>query len=116
MTQQHQSAEWAQSEALRLADAIEGKATRTWTREEIASELRRLHSRVQELERESDGLRRDAERFRFADESDNDFAICYWDEQQGNGGEWMCNGSKGYSLDVLDAAIRARGAQGEGND
>jgi hypothetical protein len=29
--------------ALRLADALEGRAKRVWTREEVAAELRRLH-------------------------------------------------------------------------
>jgi hypothetical protein len=30
-------------EALRLADALEGRAERAWTRAEVAAELRRLH-------------------------------------------------------------------------
>ena len=36
-------------EALRLADALEGRATRAWTREEAATELRRLHALNAEL-------------------------------------------------------------------
>ena len=41
-----------QPEALRLANAIEGLATKAWTREEVAAELRRLHARIAELEQE----------------------------------------------------------------
>ena len=37
-------------EALRLADCLKGNATTSWTREEVATELCRLHARVQELE------------------------------------------------------------------
>lgn len=130
-----------QPEALRLADELdevhqgyadEGPSTFS----EAAAELRRLHhentalqqgydaarleieslhARVQELEREAHSLRKDAERFRFANESEEDFAICYWDENMGNGGEWMCYSDKGDAIEVLDAAIRASGAQGESN-
>jgi hypothetical protein len=39
-----------QPEALFLADALEGRATRAWTREEAAAELRRLHDHTQMLE------------------------------------------------------------------
>lgn len=38
------------SEALRLADALEGRAERSWTRAEAAAELRRLHDHTQMLE------------------------------------------------------------------
>lgn len=76
-------------------------------------EIESLHARVQELEREAHSLRKDAERFRFANESEEDFAICYWDENMGNGGEWMCYSDKGDAIEVLDAAIRASGAQGD---
>jgi predicted site-specific integrase-resolvase len=38
------------SEALRLADALEGRAERAWTRAEAAAELRRLHDHTQMLE------------------------------------------------------------------
>ena len=38
-----------QPEALRLADALEGRATRAWTREEVAAKLRRLHAVNAEL-------------------------------------------------------------------
>jgi hypothetical protein len=37
-------------EALRLADALEGRAERAWTRAEVAAELRRLHDHTQMLE------------------------------------------------------------------
>jgi predicted Ser/Thr protein kinase len=36
-------------EALRLAEALEGKATAPWTREEAAAELRRLHAEVERM-------------------------------------------------------------------
>ncbi len=36
-------------EALRLADALEGRAERAWTRAEAAAELRRLHALNGEL-------------------------------------------------------------------
>ena len=39
-----------QTEALRLADALEGNARTAWTREEAAAELRRQHARIAELE------------------------------------------------------------------
>ncbi len=59
------------------------------------------------------GLAVDAARFRFANDSEEDFAICYWDETMGYSGEWMCNGSKGHSVEVLDRAIEtARAKQG----
>lgn len=127
-----------QPEALRLAEILEGDYCPDWFYEqgvdEVAAELRRLHAenttlqqgydaarleiealhaRVQELEREAHSLRKDAERFRFANESEEDFAICYWDENMGNGGEWMCYSDKGDAIEVLDAAIRASGAQGD---
>jgi hypothetical protein len=35
-----------QPEALWLADALEGRATRAWTREQVAARLRRLHALV----------------------------------------------------------------------
>lgn len=91
-----------------------------------AAELRRLHAenellrgslkkandQAEHFEREwylrgdeIEDLKKDAERFRFANDSEEDFAICYWDESMGNGGEWMCNGYKGDSIDLLDAAI-----------
>ena len=38
-----------QPEALRLADALEGRAERAWTRVEAAAELRRLHALNAEL-------------------------------------------------------------------
>lgn len=59
-----------------------------------------------ELEQYLRNLKRDAERFRFANDSEEDFAICYWDTTMGNGGEWMCFGSKGDSIDLLDKAIK----------
>ena len=37
-------------DALRLADCLEGNATTPWTREEAATELRRQHARIVELE------------------------------------------------------------------
>lgn len=66
---------------------------------DAAAELRRLHA-------ENEALRVDAERFRFANDSDEDFAICYWDDKMGSGGEWMCNGYKGNAIDLLDSAIK----------
>ncbi len=38
-----------QPEALWLADALEGRATRAWTREEVAAKLRRLHAENETL-------------------------------------------------------------------
>lgn len=114
----------AQPKALRLADALDGSALRVDN--EAAAELRRLHTenealrsspkkandQAEHFEREwylrgdeNEALKRDAERYRFANDSEEDFAICYWDESMGYGGEWMCNGSKGNSIDLLDAAI-----------
>jgi hypothetical protein len=40
-----------QPEALWLADALEGRATRAWTREEVAAKLRRLHAVEEEWAR-----------------------------------------------------------------
>ena len=63
--------------------------------------------RILELATQLAEAQRDAERFRFANESEEDFAICYWDENMGNGGEWMCYSDKGDAIEVLDAAIDA---------
>lgn len=115
-------------EALLLADLLktQGLDPATTVRMDSAAELRRLHAenealrvslkkanaQAEHFEREwylrgdeNESLRADAERFRFANDSEEDFAICYWDERMGNGGEWMCNGSKGNAIDLLDAAI-----------
>lgn len=97
----------------RVAGRIDRHVERLHKFDAARLEIESLHARVQELEREAHSLRKDAERFRFANESEEDFAICYWDENMGNGGEWMCYSDKGDAIEVLDAAIRASGAQGD---
>lgn len=113
-------------EALRLADELLANHGHTDLDDRVAAELRRLHaenealraslkganSQAEHFEREwylrgdeNEALLADAKRYRFANDAEEDFAICYWDETMGNGGEWMCNGSKGNSIDLLDAAI-----------
>lgn len=117
----------AQPKALKLANEVDRPfiEANDWEKE-AAAELRRLHAenealrasikraneQAEHFEREwylccdkNEDLQKDAERFRFANDSEEDFAICYWDETMGNGGEWMCNGSKGYSIDLLDVEI-----------
>jgi len=115
-----------QSKSLLLADWLDHMSASTRWIKEAAFELRRLHAenealrvslnkandQAEHFEREwylrgdeLEALRADAERYRFANDSEEDFAICYWDETMGNGGEWMCNGSKGNAIDLLDAAI-----------
>lgn len=125
-----------QPEALRLADILQHKLPSIECLEVAATELRRLQAendalleRCDELGSDKEtyfrlynsacielqeikknvlpSLQQDANRFRFANDSEEDFAICYWDELMGNGGEWMCNGRKGNSIDLLDAAIAA---------
>ena len=45
-----------QSNALRLADALDGNAKTNWTREEAAAELRRQHARIAELEAQLEAI------------------------------------------------------------
>ena len=49
-----------QSEAILLARGLEVEGV-PWTRHEVAAELRRLHA----IEAETEGLRKDAERYRW---------------------------------------------------
>ena len=45
-----------QSNALRLADALDGNAKTNWTREEAAAELRHQHARIAELEAQLEAI------------------------------------------------------------
>jgi hypothetical protein len=104
--------EWVQQSAqpgelgLHRADAIKRRF------DHLRDLLGKANAQSEHFEREwylrgdeNEALRADAERYRFVNDSEEDFAICYWDETMGNGGEWMCNGSKGNAIDLLDAAI-----------
>lgn len=78
----------------------------------LKTSLNKANAQAEHFEREwylcmdkNETLRLDAERFRFANESEHDFAICYWDDLMGESGEWMCNGYKGNSIDLLDSEI-----------
>jgi len=94
----------AQDEALRLADALDGGKliddSAEWadTLHEAAAELRRLHARVQELERAVEAEREACAK------------VC----------ESFATGCPGYIDDdwarMCADAIRARGAKGEIND
>lgn len=57
MTNEHPSPEGAQDLALELADALERMSLSTKWDRRVATELRRLHARVQELERERDNYK-----------------------------------------------------------
>ena len=104
MTTEHPSAGRAQDEVLRLAHALDGgkliNDSTEWadTLHAAAAELRRLHARVQELERDKERL---------------DSGCILTDERDEFGDEYQC-ARRGLDLRAaIDAAIRARGAQGE---
>ena len=66
---------------------------------ELTREMEEARSKAAELER-------DAIRFRFANDSQEEFAICYWHEDE-DGGDWWCYGPRGCAIELLDAAIDA---------
>ena len=59
------------SNALRLADCLEGNATTPWTREEVAAELRR----IAELEAQLSELRKDTARLDWMDAQVNNHPV-----------------------------------------
>ena len=65
-----------------------------------------LELALEEARSKAAELERDAIRFRFANDSQEEFAICYWHEDE-DGGDWWCDGPRGCAIELLDAAIDA---------
>lgn len=89
--------------------------TEDWQREGLSPtwvKLQQAQAEFDALTAELESYKRDAIRFRFANESEQDFGICYWHEDE-DGGDWWCYGPKGDAIALLDRAIADAAMKGE---